>query len=216
MGPDNQIYSVGIDSESDLFTLADQAELNAIAARLAPEGIQARKARTDSLKRELGKEPTQTGKAAIVRRWKEDNAVPFDDDLDSLIRLRDKAHHAKTASMDSGQYQVLMSAVAEGFVSQSNANDRRHRAQAKARYDAFELANGLFMDSATLMERLDQIAELATDEDKAKIVDEFEEFNRWERAKEGFKARYEAASSLGEKAELRAKFPDLARAVYGF
>lgn len=201
--------------EGEVFTLDDRAELDALAGKYAGSSITAMRGATRALLDGLAKGENGRGaRTLIVRDWLAENPMPSESELDALLRLRDKAFRAKSASMDEGRYLAIDMSSREGIVDGAKAADMIALERKRARDEAHRLANGMVIEFAKRARIVDEYPEaVISQDDKDGISKSFVEYDQWEKTKAAFRERYEACTTVKERSELRSMFPELAKAA---
>ena len=204
----------GPQAEGSVFTLADQAELRALADKYAGGDLVAMENDNQHIKAELNKAQGSGSKAIKLREWLESHPMPSADEVENLMRLRDKAFHAKHASIDADRYDAIMASVEQRLITKESAQRTVAVDGMKALDAAFELANGMIMKLGMRERLANEYPEATmTQEEMDSAMSAFGEYEQWEKTKEAFRARYEACESITEKTNLRAMFPELAAAA---
>lgn len=204
----------GSQPEGSVFTLDDRAELDAFAEKYAQGSLTNMCNATASLLNRVSLAESKGDKSLIVRDFMAKHPMPSAAEVDDFRKLRDKAFKAADASMNRDEYANIEYAVSRGMMTDEDAAKKVKLARNEAKREAFKLANGIMLE---LVKRDRVAAEypegMLDDEDKQAIKASFDEFDQWEKTKAAFRERYDACKTMREKAELRAMFPELAKAA---
>lgn len=193
---------------------AEIGEIDALALRYAPYGLQQLRKDTQTLRGGLSRTKSSEGRNALRRSFLDTYRPITQADLDRLTELRDKAHGARAAELPPDVSQALDEARRLHIIDESEYARQRRAAERKGAMRAFEVANGLILALSGAQRHSVCFESTATDAERSEVAEDFEAFQRFEDAKDGYKRRYERADLAG-KVALHERFPELHDAVFG-
>lgn len=196
---------------ADMFSLADQQQLDALVEKFAPQGIRQLQSDIQQLNAEVNAAKTPAGKDAARRAFWQTHVPCVGDDAEAVRALHTQVYQCGGA--ESGALGTLIQARQQGLISDDEFTSRSRAESERVlgiyRTRAYDLLT-------TLAEAGEHVtfASTATDADRQRVMDAFNKGDAWRQTLDRFSQVWDASDEAA-RAELRQKYPELYQSAIG-